>query len=250
MAAANDDSLFAPIAAAPAYRLVADAIEREIVDGRIQPGEAIGTEAALVRQFGVNRSTVREGLRCMEQSGLLTRGPDRRLVAALPSRDKLASRTSRALVLHQVTFRELCEAVDMLETMAMDVAIDRRSDADLAAVADNIERSRAALDDPAAMADLEAEFHSLIAEATGNRVLQLAREPSGLMIRQTTRMIFETVPEASRRSLEAREHLLEALRRADRGAARMWMRRHVADFAKGFARTGISLDAPVARAQI
>jgi hypothetical protein len=49
---------------------------------------------------------VRKGLRCVERSGLLTRAPDRRLLATLPSRDALASRASRAPVLHQVTFRE------------------------------------------------------------------------------------------------------------------------------------------------
>jgi hypothetical protein len=46
---------------------------------------------------------MREGLRCMERSGLLTRAPDRRLMATLPSR---ASRASLAPVLHQVTFHE------------------------------------------------------------------------------------------------------------------------------------------------
>lgn len=50
---------FERIQVAPAYQLVAEAIEREIVSGRLRPDEPIGTEAELVRQFGVNRSTVR-----------------------------------------------------------------------------------------------------------------------------------------------------------------------------------------------
>ena len=51
---------FDRINAIPAYQLVADAIEREILARRIRPGEPIGTEAQLVKQFGVNRSTKRE----------------------------------------------------------------------------------------------------------------------------------------------------------------------------------------------
>src|SRR5437773_5296000 len=62
---------FDRINAIPAYQLVADAIEREILARRIRPGEPIGTEAQLVKQFGVNRSTVREGIRLLEQSGLI-----------------------------------------------------------------------------------------------------------------------------------------------------------------------------------
>lgn len=59
--------LFRPIDVAPAYQKVADAIEREIVNGRIKPGDPIGTEHDLVRQFGVNRSTIREGIRVLEE---------------------------------------------------------------------------------------------------------------------------------------------------------------------------------------
>ena len=62
-----------------AYQLVADAIEAEIVSGRLVPGDEIGTEAELVRQFGVNRSTIREGIRVLEQSGLVRRGGSRKL---------------------------------------------------------------------------------------------------------------------------------------------------------------------------
>jgi DNA-binding GntR family transcriptional regulator len=54
---------FARITATPAYRLVADAIEREILSGRLRPGEPIGTEAQLVQQFGVNRSSTRRSMR-------------------------------------------------------------------------------------------------------------------------------------------------------------------------------------------
>jgi len=65
--------LFRPIDVAPAYQKVADAIEREIVNGRINPGDPIGTEHELVRQFGVNRSTIREGIRVLEEGGLTAR---------------------------------------------------------------------------------------------------------------------------------------------------------------------------------
>jgi DNA-binding GntR family transcriptional regulator len=43
---------FARIEVAPAYQKVADAIEREIVNGRIKPDDPIGTESELVRQLG------------------------------------------------------------------------------------------------------------------------------------------------------------------------------------------------------
>src|SRR5258708_37507925 len=100
---------FDRINAIRAYQLVADAIEREILARRIRPGEPIGTEAQLVKQFGVNRATVRGGIRLLEQSGLIHRDSGRRLTASLPHHSRLATRISRALLLHRGTFRELWE---------------------------------------------------------------------------------------------------------------------------------------------
>lgn len=238
---------FGKIAQSPAYQLVADAIEREIVSGRIRPGEPIGTEADLVKQFGVNRSTVREGIRLLEHSGLIRRESSRRLVVSLPRYHKLATRISRALVLHEVSFRELYEAIDVLEQSAVELAIEHATDDDLDAIAENVEKTRKALDNPQTMAELDTEFHALVAKATGNRVLQLAREPAGLLIYPATQMIFERVPEAAPRLLQAHEILLDALRRRDAELARLWIQRHIRDFAKGFTRTGKDMNEPVER---
>ena len=59
-------SPFERINSRPAYELVAEAIERKILSGHMRPGDPIGTESELVRQFGVNRSTVREGIRLLK----------------------------------------------------------------------------------------------------------------------------------------------------------------------------------------
>lgn len=241
------EELFERLQVSPAYQRVAEAIEREIVSGRIRTGQRIGTEADLVKQFGVNRSTVREGIRLLEQSGLIRRDPSRRLYASLPHYDRLASRISRALVLHEVTFRELWETTMVLEVAAIELACERASPAQLDGIADNIRRTENALDDPQALAELDTEFHTLVAEAAGNRVLQLSREPTSLLFYPTTAMLFRKVHEGPRRLLEAHRNLLDALRRRDREAAALWMRRHVVDWRKGFQRAGNDLDQPVER---
>src|SRR5260221_9828412 len=106
---------FDRINAIPASQLVADAIEREILARRIRPGEPIGTEAELVKQFGVNRSTVREGIRLLEHDGLIRRESNRRLSVGSPHYERLATRSTRALILSEVTFRELYEAALALQ---------------------------------------------------------------------------------------------------------------------------------------
>jgi GntR family transcriptional regulator, transcriptional repressor for pyruvate dehydrogenase complex len=237
---------FRRIHSTPAYQLVAEAIENKILTGGIRPGEPIGTEAELVRQFGVNRSTVREGIRLLEHDGIIQRQPNRRLAVSLPHYERLASRTTRAMVLHEVTFRELYEAAMALQMATIEGAARRATPAMVAALEANVERTVQVLGDPGEVAALDTEFHALIGKASANRVLQLAREPSDLLVYPTTKLILAKVKEGPARLLEAHRMLLDAIRRGDVEAGRLWARRHLNDWRKGFERSGNDLDQPIA----
>jgi len=236
--------LFRPIDIAPAYQKVADAIEREIVNGRIKPGDPIGTELELGRQFGVNRSTVREGIRVLEEGGLIRRDSSRRLQACLPRYNKLAARLSRALVLQEVTFREIYEASTMLEVASIECAVERATAENIAELDDNVKRSKGVVSDSASLAELDAEFHVLLAKASQNRVLQLAREPAAQLFFPTTEMIIGGITQGGSRLVEAHRHLVDAIRRRDKEFGALWMRRHLQDWHRGFEKIA-SLDRSV-----
>jgi GntR family transcriptional repressor for pyruvate dehydrogenase complex len=236
---------FRRIHSTPAYQLVAEAIEKKILTGGIRPGQPIGTEAELVKQFGVNRSTVREGIRLLEHDGIIQRQSNRRLAVSLPHYERLASRTSRAMVLHEVTFRELYEASMALQMATIEGAVQRATREMIAALEHNVERTAHVLGDAAAVAELDSEFHAMIGRASGNRVLQLAREPSDLLVYPTTKMILSKVKEGPARLLEAHRMMLDAIRRGDAEAGRLWARRHLNDWRKGFERSGNDLDQPI-----
>jgi len=236
---------FERIKSRPAYELVAEAIERKILSGRLRPGDPVGTESELVRQFGVNRSTVREGIRLLEQSGLVAREPSRRLSVAVPHYHRLASRMTRALILQQVTFRELWHTSRALEPAAVDQAMDNATEQDLAELAANVAETRKLQHDPAAVAELDAEFHKLIGKAAHNRVLLLAKEPSSMLVRPTTGFIIMKNPRGIPRLIAAHQHIVDALSRRDRATARLWVDRHLKDWRVGFELSGMNLDSPV-----
>ncbi|MFN4276937.1 MAG: FadR/GntR family transcriptional regulator [Ferrovibrio sp.] len=236
---------FTRITPVPAYQMVAEAIEREILSGRLRPGDPIGTEAELVRQFGVNRSTVREGIRLLEQGGMVHRDSSRRLAVGLPHYDRLATRASRALMLHQVSFRELWEATMALSLASIELAVDRATPEEIAALDANIAATEAAMDDPVTVATLDSEFHLLLEKCGRNRVLELAREPSNMLIYPTTNVAVRATEHGTRRLIEAHRMLVESLRRRDRELGRLWTRRHLDDWRKGFEKAGMDLDQPV-----
>lgn len=53
------------------WRQIMQALEGEIAEGRVGPGEKLPTEAQLSRRFGVNRHTVRRALAGMQADGLV-----------------------------------------------------------------------------------------------------------------------------------------------------------------------------------
>lgn len=238
---------FDRIRAPSAYQLVARQIEDRILSGRLRPGDEVGTEADLVRQFGVNRSTVREGIRMLEQSGLVRREAGRRLCVTRPQYRSLSSRMSRAMVLGAVTFNELYETALLLEGGAARGAAQNARPADIEALRANVVEARAVADDPARIAELDTAFHRLVVQASRNRVLELAREPAALLFFPTTEAICREVPEGAGRMLKAHDKIIEAIAAGDADEAEAWMNRHVTDWLRGFRRSGRDPSEPVER---
>lgn len=228
----------------PAYRVVAEAIERNILVGRLKIGDRLPSEFELAKQFGVHRSTVREGIRLLEQSGLVARVGRTTLEVTLPPFQEIGSRTSRALSMHQVTFRELWEASMLTEPAAAESACMRMSEDDIAALEANCDAMAAAVDDLDRFVKLDTEFHDLIAQATGNKVLTLMREPISVLFLPAGQNILPRLKTYDR-VVEAHRHILAALKRRDATVAREWMARHMADFKRAYERTGLDLDKPM-----
>ncbi len=92
-----------------AYQVVSREVRRMILSGALKASDQLPTESQLAKQFGVNRSTVREGIRQFENDGLVRREGRKRLCVTIPDQRDLAPRVIRTMVTHQVTFRELWE---------------------------------------------------------------------------------------------------------------------------------------------
>jgi DNA-binding LacI/PurR family transcriptional regulator len=59
--------------ATPKHRRIYDALSRDILSGRYQPGQKFPSEAALVNRFGVSRITVGRAVRDLQERGLVDR---------------------------------------------------------------------------------------------------------------------------------------------------------------------------------
>ncbi|MGA8653308.1 MAG: FadR/GntR family transcriptional regulator [Xanthobacteraceae bacterium] len=237
---------------APAYRLVYEVIEREILAGRLRVGDPLPAELQLAEQLGVNRSTVREGIRLLEQSGLVERNGGKRPRIATPHYLDLASSASRALILHSVTFRELWEASMVLEPSIAERAarnIDDSGLADLGANLATMDTAVAEIDSGAPadvnkFVEIDRAFHEILAKVAGNRVLALAHEPVTSLFIPAGQIILPRL-KTYRRVLDAHRFIFECLRSRDPVGARDWMHKHMDDFRRAYEMTQMSLDDPL-----
>ncbi len=235
---------FKRLETAPVYRLVYDAIEQQIVNGELKPGVLLPTETHLAEQFGVNRSTVREGIRMLEESGLVQRKSGQRLQVTIPHLDATAARTSRLLRLHEVTFRELWEASIAIEPVVARYAAERISADELQKLEENIAEMESASNNHVEVVRLDIEFHNIIAQAARNKALMLAREPISKLFMPAGKAILPRL-KTQKRIIDAHHALLKALRARDADEATSWMHRHIADFKRGFEQTGLDIEKPL-----
>jgi GntR family transcriptional regulator, transcriptional repressor for pyruvate dehydrogenase complex len=241
----NVEVRFAKLERAPAYKTVSDAILKDIIGGRLRIGNRLPSEQKLAEQFGVNRSTVREGIRLLEQTGVLRRELGKRLVVSRPSYDSIGDRISQAMILHEVTFRELWETIMAIEPATAALAARKRIGEDLERIADNVARTRAALADCQALASLDIEFHELIAKAATNRAMVLAREALSQLFYPAFEAVLTGVEVAPTRLIVAHEAIAQAIADCDVETTRKWMERHITDFRKGYELLGFDIDRPV-----
>jgi DNA-binding FadR family transcriptional regulator len=233
---------FAKLHIEPAYRKVAAAIGERILSRSLPEGERLPSETELARQFGVNRSTVREALRELESRGLLERRPGSKLMSvSRPRHTAVAQRVSHALLLHDVTVQHLWQALTLLEPPLAEAAARARTEADLEALASAIRGFGEAATDTADTVHRTAEVFRCIARAAHNPVLGLAQEPLLQLLEPSLRIMIDKVPQARTRIAIAQRRLLEALEARDERAARDWMARHIRDFRKGYEIAGIDL---------
>ncbi len=234
---------FAPLLLEPAYRKVAAAIGARILSRALREGERLPSETELARQFGVNRSTVREALRELESRGLVQRRPGSKLMSvSRPRQEAVAAGVSHALLLHDVTVRDVWEALTILEPPIARAAARERSTRDLERIAAAIEAFSTAHAATEQAVQRSAEVFRCLGQATHNPVLGLAQEPLLQLLEPSLRVMIDKVPQARARIGTAHRRLLEALEARDQEGAHAWMARHIRDFRRGYEIAGIDLE--------
>ena len=217
---------------ADASEQIAHEIRMYIERGGLTPGDRIGTEHELAREFGVSRPTLREGLRRLAGSHLLRVQKGRAggvFVQNTPNAGigrHVSESIAAMLESESVTLYELLEARTFLEVPLAGLAAERSSEETIvklnAAIADAVGK------DPAGeefrLAD--ARFHQTIAVTAGNDLLVTF---ASWILDVLQPSLIDHLGHAIDGELVISQHkaIVRAIRRHQRTAAERAMREHI-----------------------
>lgn len=227
---------FAPVRTQRTFEVIADRIRTQLRTGSLRPGDKLPAERELARQLGTSRNALREALRSLEHAGLISLQTGARGGAFITGGDPCAVSQSMQDLLHLggLTLDNVAEARLLIEDSVVELAAQRASGADLDRLEANIDAAEALTrgGDFDAKAELNKEFHNLLAESTGNPVLVLLMRTLMDLLRAVHRPV---TAEDTEDIIRARRRFMAYLRARDAAAAKREMRAHLARIHELFA---------------
>ena len=203
-------------------------LERDILEGKIQPGEALPSERGLMEQFGVGRPSIREALAMLSRAGLVTVANGSRARASRPEPknmlDGLASGV-RMYLAEPEGVRHFQSARLLLECALARHAACNATAEHILVMQDALKRNENAL----GTGEFEAtdvEFHLAIAKVTENPLFVALHGAVANWLKEQRATVLRTAGQ----DLAAYNHhasILRAITAQDADGAETSMRTHI-----------------------
>jgi len=191
---------------------VAAQLQQQIIQGKYKTGEQLPVEADLMKAFGVGRSSIREAIKILANSGLLRvqQGLGTFVEGAEGIKEPLAQRLKRA------DFEDLEEVRQLLEIKIAEKAAANRTAKDIKEMRHwlAVRKQAAAANLLNECIDADINFHTAIAVASKNEVLADLYKTFSIQVKKWFLTIF-TDASSFTKSQALHEQLLESIEAND-----------------------------------
>jgi GntR family transcriptional regulator, transcriptional repressor for pyruvate dehydrogenase complex len=203
-----------------------------IVSGQLADGDRLPSETELAERFGVARSTIREALNSLSSKGLIDKvtgvsgGSFIRLLDASRFAARLTELMRLVMLAGTADHHQLAAVREMVEVPACRLAAQHRTDAEAQRLLKITSAEKGLSPDDPSLADLDTEFHSIIAGASGNTILAAFVFALHAVAQPANRVPLD----GGGRQVTAAHHvaIARAIERGDPEAAERAIRKHLA----------------------
>jgi GntR family transcriptional regulator, transcriptional repressor for pyruvate dehydrogenase complex len=206
-------NLFQPVKSGKVSERIVRQIKDTILSGKMKPGDRLPPERELVEWFQVSRISIREALKSLETSGLLTIRPGSGVFIAQVNSKPMSDSLSSLLRIQKVSVNEVTEARIIFEPSIARLASERMTPEDFRKLDLNIKETSAMLQSNRSARAKNIEFHSLIAESTHNSVLTLTMKTLLDVLQEMSSEIVDHSPKnllISRSAIDYHRKILKA----------------------------------------
>jgi DNA-binding FadR family transcriptional regulator len=219
------DAVFAPVRSQTAFEETVERLGNAIRLGLLPPGERLPSERELCRKLDIARSTLRQALTELTESGLLHavrgRGGGTFVVERLPPPAQPSDETLE-------DWREVCDERLAVEVGVCVLATERARHAQLDPLDALVVAMDGRTDDYPAYRQADVRFHIGLAEATGSaRLVEAMTEAQAGMTRLISHIAHP--PDVLARSNAQHARLLAAIRSGDAAHAMQVATEHAHD---------------------
>ena len=165
------------------YGVIADKIEGMILSGEIRAEEKMPAENELAEKFGVSRPVIREALNMLRERGLIASRQGAASVITEPDTDTLVKNLNRIVMMKNVAPMQVYQIRMVLETLCASLAAKVCTNSDIERLREINSRVSKSKGDLVLRAGTDMEFHSAIAESTGNPLLAMMLEAVATLMR-------------------------------------------------------------------
>ena len=221
---------FQPVKTGKISERIARQIKDTILNGAMKSGDRLPPERELVERFQASRISIREALKNLEASGLLTIKPGSGVFVSEVNSKPMSESLASILRIKKVSMTELSEARMILEPNIAKLACNRVTPEDLQKLEGNIAGALAVIKSNGSARVKNIEFHSLLAESTRNSVLTLTLKTLLDVLEEMSSEIVDDSPEnvdIASQTVRYHKKILEALKARDPEKVFTLMRKHI-----------------------
>jgi DNA-binding FadR family transcriptional regulator len=220
--------MFSPVSVNRVSQVIVDQIKLLIRGGQLQPGDRLPSERELCTRFGASRVTVREALRVLEASGLLSIrvGAHGGAFLTTPTAERLSEGLADLISVSTLTATNVTEARIIVELGILPLAVERATDDDIAALFAMADEAKQALDVGTYNLEMSAAFHIRVAECTHNPAIAMLVQSFHGPLLMSLAESHQVAPMGPR-GIEEHRELAQAIENRDAGAARSVATRHL-----------------------
>jgi DNA-binding FadR family transcriptional regulator len=207
---------------------VVQAIEDQILDGRLRVGTRLPPEREFAESLGVSRPVVREAVRTLVTKGLLETRQGIGTTVRTVTHDEVAKPLTLFLRTcgQEVDVGHLHQVRSILEVENAALAAAQRTDADIADLTRLCDEMQLAAEDAEQFAIKDSEFHRRLIQTTHNPLMSLLLDSIQQMTAEVRALVGKQ-PHLFDRVMPTHIRILECVAAQDSDGARAAMREHL-----------------------